>query len=112
MMWGAAKNRDRSYKPTIHVKKSFRMGTERCMFWDEETKWTEGVNEHGIAILNTTLKVKKDEKEATLREILVMCFIVPIGKIIRKALLQKSVDKAVKSLVDNEMEVFFSVLKR
>ena len=109
--WVAAKNRDRSYKPTICVKKSFRMGTERCMFWDEETKWTEGVNEHGIAILNTTLKVKKDEKEATLREPGDI-FYSPGGKIIRKALLKKSVDKAVKELVDNEMEGFSLVFSK
>ena len=63
-----------------------------------------GVNERGVTIHNTTLKVKKDEKEATLETCDV--FYSYGGKIIRKALLQKSVDKAVKSLVDNEMEYF------
>ena len=105
----AAKNRDRSYKPTICVKKSFRMGTERCMFWDEETKWTEGVNEYGVAVLNTTLKVKKDEKAGTLREPGEV-FYSPGGKALRKALLEKTVDKAVQSLVDSEMEGFLSLI--
>jgi hypothetical protein len=81
------------------------------MFWDEETKWTEGVNEYGVAVLNTTLKVKKDEKAGTLREPGEV-FYSPGGKALRKALLEKTVDKAVQSLVDSEMEGFSLVFSK
>ena len=63
--WVGAKNRDRMYRPRIHIKKSFRKGIERLLMWDADTKWTEGVNEYGIAMIGSASggakTMKKDE---------------------------------------------------
>ena len=50
--WVGVKNLDRSYKPEMSIKKSFRRDIERLLLWDEGTHWTEGVNEYGIAIIS------------------------------------------------------------
>lgn len=112
--WVAGKNRDRSYKPTVHIKQSNRLGIERCLLWDSKTKWTEGVNEYGVAILNTTMKVSKDEKEgdkATSKQQLDV-FYSPGGKAIRTALFEKTPKAALDKLIELEMEGFCLVLSK
>ena len=104
--WVAGKNRDRAYRPKINIKQSFRRGVERCLLWDEDTKWSEGVNEHGVAILNTTMKVVKDEKEGDKSKKPSGTFYSPSGKAIRTALYEKTVKKALQSLIDNKTEGF------
>ena len=61
--WVGAKNRDRTYKPTITIKKSFRNGVERLLMWDTDTKWTEGVNEYGIAMIGAASGNPKQMKK-------------------------------------------------
>ena len=98
--WVGIKNRDRAYQPVVHIKKSFRGGNERLLLWDDGTKWTEGVNEFGIAVLSSAAggpkDMKKDEKipsdleQKHSRD----------GRKIRKALHEKTLDKVVKVLLD------------
>jgi len=97
--WVGAKNRDRMYRPKIHIKKSFRKKVERLLMWDADTKWTEGVNEYGLAMIGSASggakDMKKDELPSTDPS--------PDGKKMRTALLEKTPDKALKSLIGDEI---------
>lgn len=97
--WVGVKNRDRNYKPTVHIKQSFRNGIERLYIWDEKTKYTEGVNEFGVAIISAAVATKKDEKEGR-TDNPDKVFYSPDGKKIRTALFEKTVEKAVKSIIN------------
>jgi hypothetical protein len=50
-----AKNRDRAYKPDLEVVHTQENGTELAYLHDITTDWSEGMNEHGIGIVNTAL---------------------------------------------------------
>lgn len=54
-----AKNRDRTYFPTISIVHEIVNGTELVYMFDSDTDYSEGINEHGIAIVNTTMS-KRD----------------------------------------------------
>ena len=58
-----AKNRDRAYKPDLEVVHTRIDGTEVAYMRDITTDWSEGMNEHGIGIVNTALLVGYDEDE-------------------------------------------------
>lgn len=58
-----AKNRDRAYKPTLEVVHEIRDGVEMVYLRDVLTDWSEGMNQHGIGIVNTALMVGYDENE-------------------------------------------------
>ena len=62
--WIGVKNRDRGYYPEINIRKSNKHGIERCYIWDANTKYTEGVNEHGIGIISASMATISDEKGA------------------------------------------------
>lgn len=97
--WVGVKNRDRNYKPTVHIRQSFRNGVERLYIWDEKTKYTEGLNEFGIAIISAAVATKKDEKEvasASGDE----SFFSPDGKKIRTALLEKTLEAAIGKIIE------------
>lgn len=57
-----AKNRDRTYNPQIKIVREIINGTEVIYMYDIDTDYSEGMNEHGIGIVNTTLQGKEDEK--------------------------------------------------
>lgn len=100
--WVGVKNRDRNYKPTVHIKQSFRGGIERLYIWDEKTKYTEGLNEFGIGIISAAVATKKDEKEvanAAGEE----SFFSPDGKKIRTALLEKTLEKVISKVIELEV---------
>lgn len=65
--WVAFKNRDRNYIPEISFKKKIVNGVEILYFWDNITKYCEGLNSHGIGVLSASLMVLDDEKEIELR---------------------------------------------
>lgn len=96
--WVGVKNRDRNYKPTVHIKQSFRNDIERLYIWDEKTKYTEGVNEFGVAIISAAVATKKDEKEGR-TDNPDKVFYSPDGKKIRTALFEKTVEKAIKAII-------------
>ena len=57
------KNRDRNYKPKLKVIHEVIAGVEVCYVKDMKTGWCEGLNEHGIGIVNSALQVGRDEAE-------------------------------------------------
>lgn len=57
-----AKNRDRTYNPNIKIIREIIDGTEVLYMYDVDTDYSEGMNEYGIGIVNTTLQGKEDEK--------------------------------------------------
>ena len=108
--WVLAKNRDRNYKPVIRIRKSFRRDIERLYIWDDKTKYTEGVNEYGVAIVSSSISTKEDDLEA-LREIEKQneltkkprTFYSPTGLRIRTALFEPSARLAARALIDLEV---------
>jgi hypothetical protein len=58
-----AKNRDRTYYPKLKIIREMINGIETCYMYDVDTDYSEGMNEKGIGIVNTTLQGKEDEKE-------------------------------------------------
>lgn len=60
------KNRDRNYIPKIELNHRIINSIEVFYYKDEYTGWIEGINEHGVAIINSSLTVQYDEKEMKL----------------------------------------------
>lgn len=58
-----AKNRDRTYYPKVKIVREIINGLETAYMYDIDTDYSEGMNEAGIGIVNTTLQGKKDENE-------------------------------------------------
>jgi len=50
-----AKNRDRSYKPSIEIIHEIVNGIEVAYIKDKISGWIEGMNENGFALVNSTL---------------------------------------------------------
>jgi len=110
-----AKNRDRGYKAKIEVVHEIVDGVEILYWRDVDTDWSEGMNEYGIGIVNSSLMVSQDEKEGkevekerksvdkikdkTLKKI----FSSDGGKI-RSALKYNTLPKVIKSLISYEGE--------
>jgi hypothetical protein len=103
--WIGVKNRDRGYYPEINIRKSTKHGIERCYIWDANTKYTEGVNEHGVSIISASMATISDEKGAgtTTHEGTNKNYMSPDGKKIRTALLEKTCKSALECLVEKEL---------
>lgn len=109
--WTLFKNRDRNYKPTVTIRKSFRRDIERIYIWDERTKYTEGVNEYGVGIISASVTVKEDEAEgakATERptpgiQKSPAVFYSPDGLRIRTALFETNAVDAARKLIELEI---------
>jgi hypothetical protein len=92
-----AKNRDRAYKPEIEIVHTLINGVEVVYLHDITTDWSEGMNELGIGIVNTSLLVGYDEKEKQI--------VSKTGKKskdgirIRTALGQKNIKEAIKAAI-------------
>jgi hypothetical protein len=100
--WVIAKNRDRNYKPLVSIKQSNRNGVQRLYMQDDKTRYTEGVNEHGVAILSASIMVKKDEKEgaaAASDDQSERTYYAPDGIRIRTALFKKTAKAALNTLI-------------
>ena len=83
--WVGVKNRDRVVKPVIRIRKSFRRGMERLYLWDDKTKYTEGINEYGIAILSAGFNAERDTID---------------GLALRTALFEKTPEEAARKVFD------------
>jgi len=92
-----AKNRDRTYTANMTVIRELVDDTEIVYIHDEDTDWSEGLNEHGIGIVNTALLVNRDENEKKLAK--------KKGKPsadgikMRAALTKSKISEAMKSLI-------------
>lgn len=58
-----AKNRDRGYKANVEIIHELIDDVEVVYWRDVDTDWSEGMNEYGIGIVNSSLLVVEDEKE-------------------------------------------------
>tara|TARA_R110000851_G_scaffold94758_14_gene205815 strand:+ start:4034 stop:5635 length:1602 start_codon:yes stop_codon:yes gene_type:complete len=58
-----AKNRDRAYDVKLTVIRELINNIEVVYIHDEDTDWSEGMNEFGIGVINSTLQGEFDEKE-------------------------------------------------
>jgi hypothetical protein len=56
-----AKNRDRTYKPSIEIIHEIVNGIEIAYIKDKNSGWIEGMNENGFGLVNSTLS-RKDGK--------------------------------------------------
>lgn len=90
------KNRDRAYYPTLGIVREMINGIEVAYMYDYDTDYSEGMNELGIAIVNTTLQGKKDEKALDKNKKVEL--VDKDGFKIRKALGCKNVDDIIKTL--------------
>jgi hypothetical protein len=59
-----AKNRDRGYTAEMEMVHEVLDGVEIAYWHDIDTDWSEGMNEFGIGIVNSSLMVNDDEKES------------------------------------------------
>lgn len=89
------KNRDRNYTPELRVYHEVRNGVEVLYIKDEVTGWIEGMNEHGIGVVNAALMVGQDEAEKKVVETVGKKS--KDGERVLKVLEQDSLDAAVKS---------------
>lgn len=117
--WVLIKNRDRKYKPIIRLRKSFRNEVERLYMWDDVTKYSEGINEFGVAVISSSVEVKEDESEGkTIKsktndkdiakkdksvQTSPRTYYNPDGLRIRKALFEKTVYNVTKKLIELEI---------
>lgn len=99
--WAIAKNRDRNYRPKVVIRRSWRNGIERLLFFDKTTMWSEGVNEYGVCILSTAVIVKDDETEIVKAKASESGrYYSPDGLRVRKALFEKTARDAMNVLID------------
>jgi hypothetical protein len=103
--WVGVKNRDRGYYPVINIKKSQQNGIERVYIWDENTGYTEGLNEYGVSIISASMATVSDEKGqgTTTHEGTRGSYMSPDGKKIRTALLEKTCEHAIANLIETEL---------
>lgn len=95
-----AKNRDRSYTAKIKVVREYipESDLEIVYILDDDTDWSEGMNCHGIGIINSALMVSADENEKKLAK--------KSGKVsedglkIRKALSHTKPSEAILSIIN------------
>lgn len=97
--WAGAKNRDRKYIPTLDFIESNDNNVGRMMMHDQVTGYKEGINSHGVSILNTSLDVGDDEPDVDSGKVKTS----PDGNLIAKALLEDSPIEAVKVLIKGKL---------
>lgn len=97
--WAGAKNRDRNYTPTLDFVENTSHGVSRMMMHDKITGYKEGLNSHGVSILNTSLDVYDDESEVDAGT----AETSPDGRHIAEALLHKDPLISVKVLIKRKV---------
>ena len=100
--WVLAKNRDRNYTCSIDIIRDTVDGIQRVLIDDKLTRWQEGVNEFGVAIVSASFSVKFDEKEGdkVKTKSTKKAMVSPDGRAIRKALREKNPKDAIDILVE------------
>jgi hypothetical protein len=100
----AAKNRDCNYKPRIRIRKSFRNDIERLFLWDEVSRFSEGLNEHGLVVLvcpridieNEISDIRRANREERK-------YNSPEGLRVRKALYASTPEESIEILKEQEI---------
>jgi hypothetical protein len=96
--WVSVKNRDRSYIPEISFKQSLDNGMETLLFWDDFSKYCEGMNHTGICIMSSSLMGLDDETTSLRRKT-----ISKHGMKVKKALSLSNVKEAAMCLVEQKL---------
>ena len=91
-----AKNRDRPYDPSLTLMHTVVDDVEMIYLLDNDTDWSEGMNEYGIAIVNSALMVGRDESEK--KVVKKTGQKLKDGSIIREALKFKNVDDVIEHI--------------
>ena len=92
--WVGVKNRDRSTTTHTELLRDQIQGVERVTLVDRDTRWSEGMNSHGVSIISSSLTPAiHDGGDHTSRD----------GLLIRDALAESTVLKAVASLRASEV---------
>jgi hypothetical protein len=94
-----AKNRDRGYKAKMNVVHEIVDDVEIVYWHDTETDWSEGMNEYGIGIVNSSLMVRQDEKESDKVAKSKKVKTSHDGEKIRHSLKNKSLKNTIKSII-------------
>jgi hypothetical protein len=97
--WAGAKNRDRTYIPTLDFIESESNNVDRMMMHDEVTGYKEGINSRGVSILNTSLDVGDDETEVESGKAKTS----PDGAMIAEALTLPTAEDAARFLVQKKL---------
>lgn len=97
--WAGAKNRDRTYTPVLDFIESQQGNVDRMMMHDQITGYKEGINSHGVSILNTSLDVGNDETEVESGKVKTS----PDGKIIAEALTQPNAEEAARLILKKQL---------
>lgn len=99
-----AKNRDRGYLAKMEIVHEIVDDIE-VMYWrDTETDWSEGMNEYGIGIVNSSLLVRQDEKESSKVFKSKKVKNSNDGKKIRRALSYKNLKDVIKSIISYDAD--------
>ena len=92
--WVGVKNRDRPAPTSTELLRDQQGSLQRVTLMDEETRWTEGMNSEGISILSSSLTPTVGGfKKHRSRD----------GAVIRDALAQPSIDRAVAVCREQEI---------
>jgi len=94
-----AKNRDRGYKAKMEVVHEIVDNVEMVYWRDTETDWSEGLNEFGVGIVNSSLLVRQDEEESDKVMKGKKVKTSYDGDKIRHALKQKTLKDTIKSII-------------
>ena len=97
--WAGAKNRDRTYIPTLDFIENQAGDIDRMMMHDEVTGYKEGINSGGVSILNTSLDVGNDETEVESGRIKSS----PDGAMIAEALTLPTAEAAARFLIQKQL---------
>jgi hypothetical protein len=104
-VWVLSKNRDRNYIPEIKFSKKDNNGVEYRIFVDNNTLWAEGVNSHGIGIVNSALMGVDDEK-AIKKKNKGESPISHDGSVIKNALKSNDIKEVVEKIYKNDVMGF------
>ena len=84
--WVGVKNRDRPAPTRTELLRDQEGSVQRVTLMDEDTRWTEGMNTHGVSIISSSLTPTVNGfKKHNSRD----------GGVIRDALAQPSIDRAI-----------------
>jgi hypothetical protein len=97
-----AKNRDRGYKAKMNVVHEIVDDVEIVYWHDTETDWSEGMNEYGIGVVNSSLMVRQDEKESDKVSKSKKTKLSHDGEKMRHALRFKTLKEVIKSIISYE----------
>ncbi len=95
-----AKSRDRNYHARVEVIRDLLDdGTEVVYFQDLDTGYAEGMNSHGLGIINSALSIADDEKAKDKTKSKITS---DDGPRMKNALQYKDIDEAIKALVGHK----------